>query len=248
MRVTIITATYNSEKTLTDTLLSLENQTYQNIEYIIVDGASTDSTLTLVHEKSSRVAKIISEPDKGIYDALNKGIAAATGDIIGFLHSDDLFAYNYAIEDVVSALNKSGSDAIYGDLEYVAQNNIYKRVRLWKSGAFSRSKMRFGWMPPHPAFYMKRSCYQEHGGFSLDYRISSDYDSLLRYLYAKRIVVSYLPKILVKMRVGGISNRSIRTMLCKSKEDIIILKNNGIPWLLALIFKNISKLPQFIKK
>ncbi|MDM3003067.1 glycosyltransferase [Citrobacter sp. CK188] len=248
MRVSIITATYNSEKTLADTLFSLENQTYQNIEYIIVDGASKDNTLDLVREKCSRVSKIISESDKGIYDALNKGINAAAGDIIGFLHSDDMLAYDNVIENIVNAFKSSGSDAVYGDLEYVGQEDTGKRIRLWKSGIFSRNKMKLGWMLPHPSFYMKRSCYQEHGGFSLSYRISADYDSLLRYIYTKRVTVSYLPKILVKMRVGGISNRSLSTMFCKSKEDIKIMKSNGIVWPLALAFKNLSKLPQFIKK
>ncbi|MGG5835840.1 glycosyltransferase family 2 protein, partial [Huaxiibacter chinensis] len=227
MRVSIITATYNSEKTLADTLLSLEKQTYKNIEYIIVDGASKDNTLELVRKKCSRVSKIISEPDKGIYDALNKGINAATGDIIGFLHSDDMLAYDNVIEDIVSVFKSSDSEAVYGDLEYVGQEDTRKRIRLWKSGEFSRNKMKLGWMPPHPSFYMKRSCYQEHGGFALNYRISADYDSLLRYIYTKRVSVSYLPKILVKMRVGGISNRSLRTMFCKSKEDIKIMRENG---------------------
>ncbi|EQA7358754.1 glycosyltransferase [Enterobacter hormaechei] len=248
MRVSIITATYNSESTLADTLLSLENQTYQNIEYIIVDGASKDSTLDLVREKCSRVSKIISEPDKGIYDALNKGISAATGDIIGFLHSDDMLAYNTVIEDIVKIFESSSSEAVYGDLEYVGQEDTGKRIRLWKSGSFSRNKMKLGWMPPHPSFYMKRSCYQRYGGFSLNYRISADYDSLLRYIFINYITVTYLPKVLVKMRVGGISNRSLKTMICKSKEDIKIMKRNGISWPLALTFKNLSKLPQFIRK
>lgn len=248
MRISIITATYNSEKTLIDTLLSLEKQTYTDIEYIIIDGASKDNTLQVIQQNCSKVAKIISEPDKGIYDALNKGILAATGDVIGFLHSDDLLAYDQAIEDIAKKFEDTGCDAVYGDLEYVSQSDTGKRVRLWKSGPFSRTKMQLGWMPPHPSFYMKRSCYVQHGNFSLDYRISADYDSLLRYILINKVNIAYLPKVLVKMRVGGISNRSLSSMVSKSLEDIRVMRSNGILWPLALAYKNISKLPQFIKK
>ncbi|EFH8831938.1 glycosyltransferase, partial [Escherichia coli] len=171
MRISIITATYNSEKTLLDTLLSLEKQTHSDIEYIVVDGASKDNTIELIKSKCTRVSTIICEPDNGIYDALNKGIQAASGDIIGFLHSDDLLAYDDAIADIVKTFESSGCDAVYGDLEYVAKNDTTKRIRLWKSGSFSRLKMKLGWMPPHPSFYMKRDCYSQFGCFSLDYRI-----------------------------------------------------------------------------
>ncbi len=247
MRISIITATYNSEKTLHDTLLSLEKQTYDDIEYIIIDGASKDNTLFVV-KNCKRVTKIISEPDRGIYDALNKGIEVATGDVIGFLHSDDMLAYDDAITDVAKTFFNTGCDAVYGDLEYVSQTDTAKRVRLWKSGAFSRKKILLGWMPPHPSFYMKRSLYLELGNFSLDYRISADYDSLLRYILKNKISLAYLPKVLIKMRVGGISNRSFSSMVNKSLEDIRVMKSNGIVWPLALAYKNLSKLPQFIKK
>ncbi|HED3040464.1 TPA: glycosyltransferase, partial [Citrobacter freundii] len=148
MKVSIITATYNSATTLSDTLLSLDLQSYNDIEYIIIDGASRDSTLELINSVSRRVTKIISEPDKGIYDALNKGIRAATGDIVGFLHSDDLLAYPDAIADVVDEFIKSQCDAVYGDLDYVSKDNISNVVRRWRSGNFKRFKMQLGWMPP----------------------------------------------------------------------------------------------------
>ena len=248
MRISIITATYNSEKTLLDTLLSLEKQTHPDIEYIIIDGASNDNTIELIKSNCTRVSKIICEPDKGIYDALNKGIQVATGDVIGFLHSDDLLAYDDVIADIAKTFENSGCDAVYGDLEYVSQNDTAKRIRLWKSGTFSRVRMKLGWMPPHPSFYMKRDCYNKFGDFSLDYRISADYDSLLRYILKQRVSVAYFRKVLVKMLVGGISIRSISSMVNKSMEDIRVMRNNGIIWPLALAYKNLSKLPQFIKK
>lgn len=247
MKVSIITATYNSAKTLTDTLLSLDLQTYVDIEYIIIDGASRDSTLELINNQSRRVAKIISEPDKGIYDALNKGIQVATGDIVGFLHSDDLFAYPDVISDVVNKFKEDSCDAVYGDLEYVSKDNTSNIVRRWKSGEFKRFKMQLGWMPPHPSFYMKRELYLKWGGFNLEYKISADYDSLVRYLWVNNATVKYLPRVLTKMRVGGMSNRSFSNIVQKSKEDIKVMRNNGLLWPVVLVCKNFSKLPQFFK-
>lgn len=248
MRVSLITATYNSAKTLEDTLNSLEQQTYCNIEYIIIDGASIDETLDVVKNKCTKVSRIISEPDKGIYDALNKGIENATGDIIGFLHSDDILAYPEAIKDVVDVFLNSNSDAVYGDLEYVSKNDTSNIVRCWQSGNYSRLKMQFGWMPPHPAYYMKKECYDRLGGFLLDYHISADYESLLRYIWKGGVSVEYIPKVLVRMRVGGASNRSFANIIHKSREDIKAMKAHNVNWPLALIGKNLSKLPQFLRR
>ncbi|MFB5743697.1 glycosyltransferase family 2 protein [Cedecea sp. S5-13] len=247
MKVSIITATYNSAATLSDTLLSLDSQSYHDIEYIIIDGASKDSTIELINNVSRRVTKIISEPDKGIYDALNKGIQAASGDVIGFLHSDDLLAYPDVITDVVKKFKENNCDAVYGDLDYVSKDDINKVIRHWKSGQFKRFKMQLGWMPPHPSFYMKRELYLKWGSFNLDYRISADYDSLIRYLWTNNATLSYLPKVLTRMRVGGMSNRSFANIVQKSKEDIKAMRNNGLLWPVVLICKNLSKLPQFLK-
>ncbi|EKO3607644.1 glycosyltransferase [Vibrio metschnikovii] len=248
MKVTIITATYNSSQTIADTVCSLEKQTYPEIEYIIVDGASKDDTLQVIEQNCSRVSKIISEPDRGIYDALNKGIQAATGDIIGFLHSDDLLAYPEAIADIVSIMQKKQSHAVYADLEYVSKDDISKTVRLWTSGDYQKQKLLNGWMPPHPTFYMRRECYQSFGVFDLSFKISADYDSLLRYLWVNSISMSYLPHVLIKMRVGGASNRSLGNIYKKSCEDIRALKNNQLFWPKALLIKNISKIPQFFRR
>ena len=158
MKVSIITATFNSAATIHDTLASLEGQTYPDIEYIVIDGSSQDNTLEMIKNGCTRVSTIVSEPDSGIYDALNKGIAAATGDIVGFLHSDDLFAYPEAVQDMVGVFQSGEYDAVYADLEYVQQENINKVVRLWQSGTYNKKKFKYGWMPAHPTFYMKLSC------------------------------------------------------------------------------------------
>lgn len=248
MKVSVITATYNSSQTIVDTVRSLEGQTYSDIEYIIVDGASKDNTLQVIEQNCSRVSKIISEPDRGIYDALNKGIQAATGDIIGFLHSDDLLAYPQAIADLVNTMQASQSQAVYADLEYVSKDDISKTVRLWTSGEYQKQNLLNGWMPPHPTFYMRRECYQTLGVFDLSFRISADYDSLLRYLWVNSVTMSYLPKVLIKMRVGGASNRSLRNIYKKSCEDIRALKNSQVFWPKALLIKNVSKIPQFFRR
>lgn len=247
MKVSIITATYNSDATLIDTLLSIEKQNYQDIEYIIVDGASTDNTILIINNNSTRVSKIISEVDKGMYDALNKGISMATGDIIGFLHSDDLFAYPDAISEVVETFRENECDAVYGDLEYVSKQDVSHVIRYWRSGSYSKRKVKFGWMPPHPTFYMKRELYHSLGLFDLSFKISADYDSLVRYIDKNNVSLAYLPKVITKMRVGGLSNRSLFNIILKTKEDVQIMKANGFFWPMALLYKNFSKLPQFFK-
>jgi len=248
MKITVITATWNSERTIVDTLASFASQDHQDTEYIIVDGGSTDNTIQIIKDSNVRVDKIISEKDKGIYDALNKGIAMATGDVVGFLHSDDIFADTYVLSKIATAMQVGEVDAVYGDLDYVSKLNTNKVIRRWVSGAFDRNKMRNGWMPPHPTFYMKRDCYERFGGFNLGYRIAADYDSILRYLWSENLTVSYIPYVLIKMRVGGESNRSFMNILKKSQEDCLAMSGNGLPVLRALVGKNLSKIPQFFMK
>ena len=248
MKVSIITATYNSAATIADTVRSLENQTHKDIEYIIVDGASKDNTLDIIRENCSRVAIIVSEPDKGIYDALNKGITLSTGDIVGFLHSDDMLAYPDAIKDLVVTISEKNSDCVYADLDYVSKSNTNHTIRHWHSGTFNVNKLANGWMPPHPTFYMKRSLYKLWGGFDLSFKICSDYDSIIRYLKKDKIQVEYLPVVVMKMRVGGASNNSLCNTLNKLKEEIFILRKNNIFWPTAIVLKRVSKVTQFIFK
>ncbi|GAD02756.1 glycosyltransferase family 2 protein [Agarivorans albus] len=245
MKISIITATFNSESTILESIKSLESQTYSEIEYIVIDGASSDNTVSIVNQNASRLSQIVSEPDAGIYDALNKGLALATGDAVGFLHSDDVFASDDAIRKLVDLFYTSKADAVYADLHYVAKHDVTKTVRFWKSGEFDISKLKTGWMPPHPTFFMKTRLYREYGSFDLNFKIAADYDSILRYLWVHKVKMAYLPEVVTLMRVGGASNQSIKNLLLKTKEDYMALKKNNLGCVKALVGKNLSKIPQF---
>jgi glycosyltransferase len=248
MKISVITATWNSAATIQDTLDSMYSQDYDNIEYIVVDGASSDDTIHKVKEHPVLVHTLISEKDSGIYDALNKGIQSATGDVIGFLHSDDVYADPTILSCIAKAFQNIEIDAVYGDLEYVKRQDTSKVVRLWKSSECTRGMLERGWMPPHPTFYMKRERYIEMGGFDNSFRIAADYDSILRYFYRGKIETVYIKKVLLKMRMGGESNRDLRNIIRKTKEDKKALVNNGIPYFKAILIKNISKISQFLVK
>jgi glycosyltransferase len=245
LKVSIITATWNSEATIKFALGSVREQNYLNIEHIIIDGQSSDSTLNLIENYGSKTVKVVSEADNGIYDALNKGLNLASGDIVGFLHSDDVFSNNHVISDLVDAFKNSEIDAVYGDLEYVSYNNPETIIRYWKSKNFAFSELKRGWMPPHPTFFMKADNYHKFGGFNTKYKISSDYDHLLRCFLTKDFNAYYLPSVITKMRLGGLSNRSIKNILLKMFEDFSIMRQHGIFPLTALLGKNLSKLIQF---
>ncbi|MEL4869147.1 glycosyltransferase family 2 protein [Pantoea agglomerans] len=247
MKVSIITATYNSEKILADTLNSVESQTYQNIEYIIVDGASTDGTLELINRLSSRVTKIVSEKDKGIYDALNKGVKMATGDVIGFIHSDDILANPDIVEKIVNEFHFSNADLVYGDLVFIDRENTSKIKRYWRSGEFRKSKISFGWAPPHPSFYMKKKLYQDNGLFDLNFKIAADYDQMIRMLQRDNIKVSYLNEIFVKMRLGGESTK-IENAISSTQEIISIMKKHQINWRFAILYRKLAKCMQLFLK
>lgn len=228
MKISIITSTYNSAVTILDTLESVNAQTYPNIEHIIVDGGSFDNTLDIVKDYGNKIATIISEPDKGIYDAMNKGIMAATGDIIGILNSDDFFTSTDVISTIVKKFEESSIDALYGDVHFVNPDNLKKTVRYYSSAIFRPSLFRFGFMPAHPSFYMKKSCYEKFGLYSLDYKIASDYDLLIRYLYLHKIKYKYIKKDFVTMRTGGISTENVNSRIILNKEIIKACRQYGI--------------------
>lgn len=228
MKISIITATFNSATTIKDTLQSVNAQTYPNIEHIIVDGSSKDNTLNIVRKYGERISKIISEPDKGIYDAMNKGIQASTGDVIGILNSDDYFTSNDVISVVAKTFNENDIDALYGDVHFVNPDNLNKIVRYYSSKYFKPSLFRFGFTPAHPSFYMKKKCFDKFGLYSLDYIISADYDLLLRYLYKHKIRSKYVQKYFVTMRTGGISTKSMKNRKLMNNEIIASCKKHGV--------------------
>ena len=248
MKVSIITSVYNNEKTIEDAIKSVLSQTYSNIEYIVVDGASKDGTVDEKKKYEDKISTFVSERDKGIYDGLNKGVSLATGDVIAFLHSDDIYENENIITEVVEHFKSTKTDSIYGDLVYVDKEDTSKIFRYWQSGEYTFKKLSNGWMPPHPTFFVKKEFYDKYGKFDLDFGIAADYDFMLRMLGKYKISTSYLPKVLYKMRVGGASNRSLKNIIQKSLEDIKALNNNNIGGIHTIILKNLSKIPQFLKK
>jgi glycosyltransferase len=213
-----------------------------------VDGASKDGTLRLIEDaaKSKPGFRFMSEPDKGIYDALNKGIAMATGEVIGFLHSDDLLAAPDILAKIAKRFEEDGVDGVHADLQYVSKERPDKVIRHWKSRPFTPGLLKQGWMPPHPTFFLRKEVYQKHGGFDLTYKIAADYDFMLRVLKNPGYRFAYLPEVVTKMRVGGASNRSLKNILQKSREDLRAMRVNGLRSpISALAWKNLSKLPQF---
>jgi glycosyltransferase len=245
MKISIITATYNSALTVRDTLASISKQDHPDIEHIIVDGGSDDDTLNIVRE-FPHVSKLISEKDNGIYDAMNKGIRLASGEIIGILNSDDLYMEANILSKVASLFANELLDAVYGDLQYVEPHNINSITRTWKAGKFRKKSFYFGWMPPHPTFFVRRRVYEKAGLFNTSLRSAADYELMLRVLLKHDMQVSYLPEVLVKMRAGGISNASLRNRIKANKEDRIAWKINGLePYFFTLYLKPLRKVFQF---
>lgn len=247
MKISIITVSYNSAGTIADALRSVREQSHPDIEHIVIDGGSTDGTQAAVQANGSRVAQFVSERDGGIYDAMNKGLRRATGDYVGFLNADDVLADPDAIAAIARAAQEQ-PDAIYGDLVYVAQDDLKRVVRSWKSGAFNRASLKFGWMPPHPTFYVRRNSAQASSGFDASLKIAADYDFMLRCLMAERMVAAYVPRILVHMRTGGASNRSLSAIARKSREDMRVIRRHSLDGWVTLACKNMRKIPQFIEQ
>ncbi|MCB9364229.1 MAG: glycosyltransferase [Flavobacteriales bacterium] len=248
-KVSIITVCYNSSKTIEDTIQSVVNQTYDNIEYIVIDGVSTDNTLEIINKYKSQITTIICEKDNGIYDAINKGIDLATGDIIANLNSDDFYIDNNVIADVVATFEKEKTDTLYGDLYYVDAVDTNKIVRYWKSKKYKEGLFLKGWMPPHPTFFVKKEVYQKFGLFDLQFKSAADYEIMLRFIHRFKASIAYLPRVVVKMRVGGVSNASLSNRIKANKEDRRAWEVNGLkPTAFTLILKPLSKILQFVKK
>jgi len=248
IKISVVTAVYNRKQTIGQALDSVLSQSYPVVESVVIDGASTDGTLDVLETYRSRVGVLISERDQGIYDALNKGIQHATGDVLGFMHADDVFQNSEVLSKIADVFQDSSIDAVYGDLVYVQHGDITKVIRYWKSGFYDADTLRRGWMPPHPTFYVRRSVYERLGGFDTRYRIAADYDTVLRFLAVNRIRAAYIPEVLVRMRAGGISNSSLKNILCKSREDLDVLRRNKVGGGSALFMKNFSKLGQFWRR
>lgn len=248
MKISIITATYNSSQTVADTLKSVQRQGYPDIEHIIVDGASRDNTLDIVRQ-FPHVTTLVSEKDNGIYDAMNKGIALAKGDVIGILNSDDIYTNEQVISKVMKAFEDSAIDAVYGDLQYVSQFDLNKVTRTWRTGNYTRRKFYFGWMPPHPSFFVRKTVYEKIGVFNCSLRSSADYEFMLRALLKYDYKAHYIPEVLVKMRIGGMSNVSLKHRWRANREDREAWALNGLqPYFFTVPFKPIRKIFQFIIK
>tara|TARA_B100001248_G_C27398954_1_gene468206 strand:- start:1700 stop:2458 length:759 start_codon:yes stop_codon:yes gene_type:complete len=247
LNVTIISAVYNSNKTIRKSIDSVIYQDYPLVEYIIVDGKSSDCSMKVIKNylKMNLSIKLISEKDDGVYDAFNKGIEMATGDIIGFVNADDFLNSKTIISEIVSMMKSESLDGVYGDLQYIYKNNPQTIIRSWKSLDYHKSLLKKGWMPPHPTLFLKKEVYEKHGLFDLSYKISADYDFILRIFKDSELKFGYLPKVITKMRTGGISNRNLKNIIKKSIEDYRAIRSNNVGNFLTLIRKNTSKLKQF---
>jgi len=231
MKFSLITVSYNSSQTIADTIESVLSQTYPNIEYIIVDGNSKDNTMDIVKSYESKFdgrLRWVSEPDKGLYDAMNKGVKMATGDVVGIINSDDFYHKNNIISQIVSAFDDKNVRAVIGDVRFVKDDNQDKTIRYYSSKNFNISRFRFGFMPAHPTFFTYKSNFEKYGYYKTDYQIAADYELLIRFLYKNRLFYKYLPLDFMKMRVGGVSTSSFKSNIISNKEIVRACRENGI--------------------
>lgn len=246
MKISVITVCYNSAATIADTLSSVANQTWNDIEHIVIDGASTDGTQALIGRKGARVALVVSEPDAGIYDAMNKGLSLASGEVIAFLNADDIYADTNVLARVAKAFeDDSHVEACFGDLVYVSQDNR-KVVRYWKSRPYEKGNFARGWCPAHPTFYIRRSALERLGQFDLTYRLAADTEFMMRYLERGGVHSTYIPHVQVRMRVGGATNQSWRNIILQNREIMRALEKNNIPYSLTsfAVQKLLSRIKQ----
>lgn len=248
MKISIITVCYNSEKHIKTAIESVINQTFNNIEYIVVDGASKDKTVDIVKSYGDKITKFVSEPDKGIYDAMNKGFQMATGDYLAVINSDDFYISNDAIESVVNELNKKQTDSLFADLIYVEENNTDKQVRYWKSNEFVKGSFKKGWHPAHPTFFVKNEVYKKYGYFDLSFKLAADFELMLRFLEKHQISSCYLSKPIIKMRLGGATNKNFKNIYNQNIECYRAFKVNQLPVsILYPLYRLLPKLIQFFK-
>ncbi|WP_172297229.1 glycosyltransferase [Pseudoruegeria sp. HB172150] len=246
MKISVVTAVYNRVDTIAQAIQSVQSQTYSDIEHIIQDGGSNDGTLEVVERLIPDRDLIQTGRDGGIYDAINRGIQRTTGDVVGLMHSDDFFASHAILERVATAFANPLVQGVYGDLDYVSAADPNRIVRHWQSGDYSQKRLRRGWMPPHPALYLRADVYRRWGLYDTAFKISADYDAVLRYLTKDGMRLAYVPEVFVKMRVGGESNRSLERIMLKSREDLRAIRKNRVGGVGTLAMKNLSKIPQFV--
>ncbi len=251
MKISIITVSYNSENFIESCINSIISQSYKNIEYIIIDGSSKDNTLKIIKKYSRHVSTIVSEPDEGIYDAMNKGLRIASGEIIGFLHSDDIYENEDILSKVVNVFKNNASlDACYADLIYVKKTNISRIVRYWKSNKFTRGSFSKGWSPPHPTLFVRRSVYERYGNFNLKYPVVSDIELMMRLMEVHNIQTKYFNEIWIRMRLGGLSNKNIKSILNQNQDILKALRSHNLKsnLIIFVISKIISRLNQFLQR
>ena len=245
MKISVVTAVKNGGEALRSALDSLHAQTHADVEHVVQDGGSTDGTCAYLRARGHPHMSLVSAPDAGIYDGINAGIRRATGDVIGLLHADDILAGPEVLAWVAAALEDDSIDGVYGDLEYVARHDNTRVIRYWWAGPYAQARLKRGWMPPHPTLYLRRQVFARAGLYDTSYRISGDYDGMLRWLTTGEVRLAYIPQVMVRMRVGGASNRSFAQMLQKSREDYRAIRRHKVGGIGTLMAKNLSKLPQF---
>jgi len=243
-KISIITVAKNSQNTIERCINSVLQQSFKNIQYIIIDGSSTDNTISIIDKYRTKIDFFISEPDNGVYDAMNKGIAAAIGDVIGTINADDFFADDDVLYNIAKVFAEQNTPILYGDLDYVDTND--KVIRKWRSGKYSKGMFNCGWMPPHPTFYCRKSIFEKLGVYKLDYGSAGDYELMLRFMHLNNIDAYYLNKVLIKMVVGGISNKSLGNRVKAMHFDLKAMRNNNIflP-MVTILFKPLRKIAQF---
>lgn len=246
LKVTIITVVLDNMAFIEDAINSVVNQTYANIQYIIIDGGSNDGSLDVIKSFGDKISIVVSEPDEGIYDAMNKGLALANGDVIGFLNADDFYAHQQVLQHVANKFETTNCDILYADLDYVSRADKNKIVRKWRSGSFNKNRFLTGWMPPHPTFFARKEVYQKFGGFNKKLNMAADYELMLRFCYFNDLNVVYLPEVIIKMRLGGQSNRSFKNRIKANIQDRNAWVMNGVkPRWYTLLLKPLSKIKQY---